>query len=89
MPLKFRFVELFKGRSPIPKFLYEQLEDLQKQIDEQHIVKEDVKINKTQLTKAFGKPEEFRGMGIVRNPEAVYLIVSNGKNFEKFEFKEV
>ena len=82
-------MELFKGRFPVPKFLYEQLEDLQKQIDEQHIVKENIKINKTQLSKAFGKPEEFRGMGIVRNDDGVYLIVSNGKNFEKFEFKEV
>ena len=89
MALKFRFVELFKGRFPIPKFLYEQLEDLQRQIDEQHIVKENVKLNKTQLSKAFGKPEEFNGMGIVRNDDGVYIIVSNGKNFEKFEFKEV
>lgn len=89
MGLKFKYRDLWYHGKLVPKRVYEQLEDLQKQIDEQHIVKEDVKINKTQLTKAFGKPEDFRGMGIVRNPEAVYLIVSNGKNFEKFEFKEV
>ena len=55
MPLKFRFVELFKGRFPIPKFLYEQLEDLQKQIDEQHIVKEDVKLKLLVNLKSLGE----------------------------------
>lgn len=89
MSLKFRFTELFKGRFPIPKFLYEQLEDLQRQIDEQCIIRKDIKLNKTQLTKEFGKPSEFDSVGIVNNEDSVYLIVSNGSAFEKFEFKKV
>ena len=42
MGLKFKYRDLWYHGKLVPKRVYEQLEDLQKQIDEQHIVKEDV-----------------------------------------------
>ena len=81
MPLKFKFTELFNGKFPKAQLLYEQLKDLQNQIDNsanaKAIFKKDVKINKTQLKKAFGDPKDFDNVGVVFNSEGAYLIVSD------------
>lgn len=81
MTLKYKFTELIRGKFPNPQILYSQLEDLQDQIDESKnakaIIKKDVKINKTQLKKAFGEPKDFDNVGVVFNSEGAYLIVSD------------
>jgi len=86
MPLKFKFKQIFRGgKIPDPQNLYSQLEELQTQIDNGSDpvppVKEEVKLTKTGLKKAFGDPKDFKTIGIVRNTEGSYLIVSNGKNY--------
>lgn len=77
--MKYTFTELFKGRFPSPKILYNQLEDLDRQIkdgaDAVPVVKTDVKLTKTALKKAFGK--DFKNIGVVHNAEGSYLIVSD------------
>ena len=84
MPLKYTFSELFRGRFPSAKILYNQLEDLQRQIsdgaDAIPIVKSDVKLTKSALKKAFGK--NFINSGIVHNEEGSYLIVADGDDFK-------
>ena len=86
MGLKYKFVELFAGKFPKPQQLYDQLKDLQTQIDNGSDpvppVKENVKLTKTGLKKAFGDPKDFITIGIVRNTEGSYLIVSDGKNYK-------
>ena len=81
IPLKYKFSDIFKGKFPIPKKLYECLEDLGSQIDAKSkatpIHKRDVKLNKTQLKKAFGEPKEFNNIGIIHNSEGSYLIVAD------------
>lgn len=88
MPLKYKFTELFNGKFPKAQLLYEQLKDLQNQIDSSDnakaIFKKDVKINKTQLKKAFGDPKDFDNVGVVFNSEGAYLIVSDSD--KKFYF---
>lgn len=86
MGLKYKFTELFRGKFPSAKVLYDQLEDLQTQIDNGSEpvppVKEKVKLTKTGLKKAFGDPKDFKTIGIVRNTEGSYLIVSDGKDYK-------
>jgi hypothetical protein len=86
MGLKYKFVELFSGKFPKPQQLYDQLKDLQSQIDKGSEpvppVKEDVKLTKTGLKKAFGDPKEFKSLGIVRNAEGSYLVASDGKGYK-------
>lgn len=81
MPLKYSFTEIFKGKFPNPKKLFDVLEDLQKQLDAKTfakpIHKRDVKLNKTQLKKAFGDPKDFDNIGIVHNTEGSYLVVAD------------
>ena len=93
IPLKYKFSDLFKGKFPIQKKLFEVLEDLQKQIDDKSnakaIVKKDVKLNKTQLKKAFGDPKNFDYVGVVINAEGSYLIVSDGVKFNFATLDEV
>ena len=85
MGLKYKFTELFAGKFPKPKQLYDQLDDLQTQIENGSEpvppVKEDVKLTKTGLKNAFGDPKKFKTIGIVRNAEGSYLIVSDGKKY--------
>jgi len=84
---------MFSGKFPKPQQLYSQLQDLQNQIDEGSDpvppVKKDVKLTKTGLKKAFGKPSEFKTIGIVNNAEGSYLIVSNGKDFKHITLENI
>lgn len=92
MPLKYKFSELFRGKFPSAKILYNQLEDLQRQItegaDAVPVVKENVKLTKTALTKAFGK--NFKNVGVVHNEEGSYLIISDAKgNFKHIALEDL
>lgn len=91
LPLKFKFNELFRGKFPAPKILYQQLEDLDRQIqngaDAVPVVKTDVKLTKTALTKAFGK--KFNNIGIVHNEEGSYLIIKDDKGFKHIALEDI
>lgn len=93
MGLKYKFVELFSGKFPKPQQLYDQLADLQTQIDNGSDpvppVKENVKLTKTGLKKAFGDPKDFITIGIVRNAEGSYLIVSDGKAYKHITLENI
>jgi hypothetical protein len=93
MGLKYKFTELFAGKFPKPQQLFDQLKDLQEQIDKGSEpvppVKEDVKLTKTGLKKAFGDPTEFKTIGVVRNKEGSYLIVSNGKEYKQITLENL
>ena len=93
MGLKYKFTELFSGKFPKPKQLYEQLLDLQNQLDKGSEpvppVKEDVKLTKTGLKKAFGDPKKFKTIGIVKNTEGAYLIVSDGKDYKHIALENI
>ena len=93
MPLKYPFKQVFKGKLPVAQKLYELLDDLQSQIDSKQeakaIIKKDVKLNKTQLKKAFGDPKEFNAIGIVFNTEGNYIIVSDGVKYNFATLEEV
>lgn len=93
MGLKYKFTELFSGRFPKPKQLFEVLEDLQNQIDKGSepslTVKKNVKITKTALKKAFGNPKDFDTIGMVSNDEGSYLIVSDGKEFKQVSLENI
>lgn len=86
MGLKYKITELFKGKFPQPQNLYDQLMDLDRKIqdgaDAVPVVKEDVKLTKTALKKAFGDPQKFVNIGIIHNTEGSYLIVAKDKNFK-------
>ena len=91
MPLKYTFSELFRGRFLSAKILYNQLEDLQRQVDDGAdavpVVKEDVKLTKSALKKAFGK--NFRNVGIVHNEEGSYLVIAKGDEFKYIAFEDL
>lgn len=92
MPLKYKFSELFRGKFPSAKLLYNQLEDLQRQIsdgaDAVPIVKNDVKLTKTALNKAFGK--KFNNIGIIHNEEGSYLIIADADgNFKHIALEDI
>lgn len=91
--MKYKITELFKGRLPNIQNLYDQLVDLQNQIDKGSEpvppVREDVKLTKTGLKKAFGTPKDFKSIGIVRNTEGSYLIVSDGKNYKHISLENI
>ena len=91
MPLKYSFSELFRGRFPSAKILYNQLEDLQRQIsdgaDAIPVVKTDVKLTKSSLKKAFGK--NFINVGVVHNEEGSYLVVADGDDFKFIALEDI
>lgn len=91
MPLKYSFTELFRGKFPSAKILYNQLEDLQRQIsdgaDAVPVVKKDVKLTKTALKKAFGK--KFINIGIVHNEEGSYLIIADGEDYKYIALEDI
>lgn len=93
MPLLYSFKESGLGRFPFGKALYEILEDFQNQLDKRNnakaIVKKDVKLNKTQLKKAFGDPKDFDSVGIVFNSEGNYIVVSDGVKYNFATLEEV
>ncbi len=84
--MKYKITELFKGKFPNPQNLYDQLQDLERQIingaDATPIVKKDVKLTKKDLKKAFGDPKKFVNIGIVHNTEGSYLVIADDKNFK-------
>ena len=86
MGLKYGIKELFHGKFPQPQNLYNQLQDLDRQIedgaDAVPIVKDDVNLTKTALKKAFGDPKKFDKIGIINNQEGSYLIVATNKEFK-------
>lgn len=86
MGLKYKITELFRGKFPQPSNLYDQLLDLDRKIQEGAdavpIVKDDVKLTKTALKKAFGDPKKFDKIGIINNQEGSYLIVATNKEFK-------
>ena len=93
MSLKYKITELFRGKFPNPQNLYNQLEDLQRQItdgaDAVPVVKENVKLTKTSLKKAFGEPKRFINIGIVHNEEGSYLIIADDKGFKHIALEDI
>ena len=91
MALKYKFTELFRGRFPAPQILYHQLEDIQDQIengaDAKPVVKENVKLTKTALSKAFGK--NFNNIGVVHNEEGSYLIIKSDEGFKFIALEDI
>ena len=92
MPLKHPFNKLFRGQRVSTKPLYETLEDLDRQIqdgaDAVPVVKEDVKLTKTALKKAFGK--NFNNVGVVHNEEGSYLIIADKDgNFKHIALEDI
>ena len=92
MALKYKITELFKGKFPQPANLYAQLQDLDRQIengaDAVPVVKENVKLTKTALKKAFGN--KFNNIGVVHNKEGSYLIVADEKDsFKIIAFEDI
>lgn len=91
MSLKYKITDLFRNRLVVPDKLYDQLKDIDKQIQEGAdavpVVKENVKLTKTALKKAFGK--DFKNIGIVHNDEGSYLIIAKGENFKFIPLEDI
>jgi hypothetical protein len=91
MALKFNITQLFVGKFPNPQNLYSQLQDLDRQIengaDAVPVVRENVKLTKTALKKAFGK--NFKNIGIVHNEEGSYLIIADGDKFKHIALEDI
>lgn len=91
MGLKYGIKELFHGKFPQPQNLYNQLVDLDRQIedgaDAVPVVRRDVKLTKTALKKAFGK--KFNNIGIVHNEEGSYLIIADGDKFKHIALEDI
>ena len=91
MTLLYSLRDLFKGKLPIPKKLYEVLEDLDKRITdgvEPRIpVKNNVKLTNKNLVKAFGK--NFDSIGVVNNKEGSYLIIAEGDSFKHIGLEKI
>lgn len=91
MGLKYKFNQLFSGRFPKPKQLFETLEELDNKIengaDAKPTIKTDVKLTKTSLKKAFGK--NFNGIGVVHNEEGSYIIVADGEQFKHLALEDI
>ena len=91
MGLKYGIKELFHGKFPQPQNLYNQLQDLDRQIedgaDAVPVVRRDVKLTKTALKKAFGN--KFNNIGIVHNEEGSYLIIADGDKFKHIALEDI
>ena len=91
MGLKYGIKELFIGKFPQPQNLYNQLQDLDRQIedgaDAVPVVRRDVKLTKTALKKAFGK--KFNNIGIVHNEEGSYLIIADEDKFKHIALEDI
>ena len=89
--LKYKINELFRGKFPNAQNLYDQLLDIDRQIEEGAdavpVVKKDVKLTKTALKKAFGK--DFKNIGVVHNEEGSYLIIADGDNFKHIALEDI
>ena len=93
MALKYKFSQLFSGRFPKPKQLYEELESLDDKIengaDAVPVVKNDVKLTKTSLKKAFGDAKKFKNIGVVHNEEGSYIIVADEDKFKYLPLEDI
>ena len=93
MALKYSIQQLFKGKFPNPQNIYDQFLDLDRQIkdgaDAVPVVRENVKLTKTALKKAFGEPSKFENIGIVHNDEGSYLVIATDKNFKIISFENI
>lgn len=91
MSLKYKFTDIFRNRFPVPQILYEQLEDIDRQIqdgaDAVPVVKEDVKLTKSALKKAFGK--KFNNVGVVHNEEGSYLVIAKDDDYKFIAFEDI
>ena len=91
MSLKYKFTDIFRNRFPVPQILYEQLEDIDRQIqdgaDAVPVVKEDVKLTKSALKKAFGK--KFNNIGVVHNEEGSYLVIAKDDDYKFIAFEDI
>ena len=91
MSLKYKITELFQGKFPQPQNLYNQLQDLDRKIqdgaDAVPVVKKNVKLTKTALKKAFGK--DFVNIGIVHNEEGSYLIIADGDKYKHIALEDI
>lgn len=92
MSLKYKFTQLFQGgKFPLPQLLYQELQNLDEQIqngaDAVPVVKYDVKLTKTALKKTFGK--DFKNIGVVHNEEGSYLIIADGDNFKHIALEDI
>lgn len=93
MGLKYKFNQLFSGRFPKPKQLFETLEELDNRIekgaDAVPVVKNDVKLTKTSLKKAFGDAKKFKNIGIVHNEEGSYIVVADDTGFKYLPLEDI
>lgn len=91
--LKYGKTILFNRGKIVNKFLIAELEDLQKQINEISgggspegysaiEVKENVNLTAQSLGGAFGAASNFDGVGVVKNEDGVYLVVSDGSAYK-------
>lgn len=91
MALKYKFTEMVRNRVIASDLLYDQLKDLDRQItdgaDAVPVVKENVKLTKSALKKAFGK--KFNNIGIVHNNEGSYLIIAKGEDFKFIALEDI
>ena len=91
--MKYKIQELFRGKFPNAQNLYDQLLDLERQIkdgaDAVPVVREDVKLTKTALKKAFGEPQKFENIGIIHNTEGSYLVVAHDKKFKILTLEDI
>ena len=82
---------MVRNRVIASDLLYDQLKDLDRQItdgaDAVPVVKEDVKLTKSALKKAFGK--KFNNIGIVHNDEGSYLIIAKGEDFKFIPLEDI
>lgn len=93
MPLKFNITDLFVGKFCNPQNIYEQFKDLDRQIqdgaDAKPIVKNNVKLTKKDLKKAFDDPKKMDYIGIIHNEEGSYLVVSDNKDFKIISLENI
>lgn len=91
MALKYKFTDMVRNRVIASDLLYDQLKDLDRQIndgaDAVPVVKENVKLTKSALKKAFGK--KFNNIGIVHNEEGSYLIIAKGEDFKFIPLEDI
>lgn len=93
MTLKYKITELFQGKFPQPQNLYDQLLDLNRKIqdgaDATPVVRENVKLTKKDLKKAFCDPKKMDYFGVIHNEEGSYLVISDNKNFKIISFENI
>lgn len=91
--MKYKITDLFVGKFPNPRNIYDQFQDLERQIkdgaDARPVVRENVKLTKKDLKKAFDDPKKMDYFGVVHNEEGSYLVVSDNKNFKIISFENI